>query len=661
MEKKFFYEIKDRDGVFKKRLDAEVTSEPSFQNIMNSGFTELKIRYAASFEDYGEGVWMVHDYICTLYAVTEKYPTGKAIFQGSILKYSPVVSDEEYAEFTVIGIQTDLMRDYYRADDMTLEVVHSGDSPEEIIESIIDNYRANQPNDVLDYTGSSLDPTGFTMSDQYVEQKHLQAIDRVMDSLDSTWYWRIDIEDGEPIFHLHEVSVSADHEFTIGKDVKIVKPVKTIEGMVNRYNFWNQKKETDPEYLRELREKEASEAQYGIRSTSKTDGRVTVEETVDRYAETAIGLASDPRITVEAFEVLSNYSWNGQTLEDIKPGDICRIKNLRGTSTTFTDTMKIVAITYTGSKVSLQLEELYISVTRLIGGTEMQQRLKSLEDTVNRIEQILWTGSDIIRSSDYDATISGFLISGDLAEFNNIFARGTIYANAGSIGGWDIQEAYIAKDTGTNATSAGMAPNDWPFFAGATYANRATAPYRVNPAGGAFFSSITITGGQLDIGSGNNSAHIDSNGNIWTGHANLASAKFKALNSGAATATDITITGGSIDIDSKFSVDTDGIVNDFRTEDSGARILLDGSDTFDFYKSDGTVGVSIAGDNFFAAGTIGADFFISEGSIYATTEVIIESRFGDPFVTSGAGKLYVKDSGDELWFKGAGGTATQLV
>jgi len=72
--------------------------------------------------------------------------------------------------------------------------------------------------------------------------------------------------------------------------------------------------------------------------------------------------------------------------------------------------------------------------------------------------------------------------------------RGIIRATSGDIGGWTINSAYLAKDTGTDATSAGMAPTDYPFYGGATYANRATAPFRVTNAGVLTASDALITG-----------------------------------------------------------------------------------------------------------------------------------------------------------------------
>lgn len=96
--------------------------------------------------------------------------------------------------------------------------------------------------------------------------------------------------------------------------------------------------------------------------------------------------------------------------------------------------------------------------------------------------------SDESQSDNYVAGVSGYFIdrvTGN-AEFNNITARGTIVATAGSIGGWTITATALYKDTGVDATSAGMSPSDYPFYAGATYANRANAPYRVLPDGSVF-------------------------------------------------------------------------------------------------------------------------------------------------------------------------------
>lgn len=120
------------------------------------------------------------------------------------------------------------------------------------------------------------------------------------------------------------------------------------------------------------------------------------------------------------------------------------------------------------------------------------------------VGQVAASQSNIIISSGaldlrVNTTIRAHLATDGSGYFaNTLFAfdtagNVTISGNA-SIAGWTINSAAIVKDTGTNAASSGMAPTDFPFFAGATYANRATAVFRVTPAGALTATSATITG-----------------------------------------------------------------------------------------------------------------------------------------------------------------------
>ena len=71
---------------------------------------------------------------------------------------------------------------------------------------------------------------------------------------------------------------------------------------------------------------------------------------------------------------------------------------------------------------------------------------------------------------------------------------GTITATAGTIGGWSISANAIYYDGATDAVSSGMAPADYPFYAGKKYASRATAPFKVEPSGKLTVTDIVATG-----------------------------------------------------------------------------------------------------------------------------------------------------------------------
>ena len=89
----------------------------------------------------------------------------------------------------------------------------------------------------------------------------------------------------------------------------------------------------------------------------------------------------------------------------------------------------------------------------------------------------------------------GYVFWDDSAQV--LAVQGTITATAGSIGGWAVDAAKLIKDTGAAETSAGLAPSDYPFYAGATYANRATAPFRVSPMGAMVATKGNIGGFSL--------------------------------------------------------------------------------------------------------------------------------------------------------------------
>jgi hypothetical protein len=73
-----------------------------------------------------------------------------------------------------------------------------------------------------------------------------------------------------------------------------------------------------------------------------------------------------------------------------------------------------------------------------------------------------------------------------------------------TIAGWTVNTAALVKENGAN--SAGMAPADYPFYGGATYANRATAPFHVSSAGvltayGATIGTASGTGARVVLDS----------------------------------------------------------------------------------------------------------------------------------------------------------------
>jgi len=137
-----------------------------------------------------------------------------------------------------------------------------------------------------------------------------------------------------------------------------------------------------------------------------------------------------------------------------------------------------------------------------------------------------------VRSFGYVSGSAGWQISSDgTAEFNG--------------GAFSVKSIDIG--TGANSFHVNTGGDMW---LGASAS--VSAPFRVTRAGvltattGTFSGTIsggTITGGTIDIGSGVNSFHVNTAGQIWSGNAAYASAPFKVNNDGSIFASGGTIAG----------------------------------------------------------------------------------------------------------------------
>ena len=111
----------------------------------------------------------------------------------------------------------------------------------------------------------------------------------------------------------------------------------------------------------------------------------------------------------------------------------------------------------------------------------------------------------IIRSADFESGMRGFRIDGGQAEFNNIIARGTIEAEAGSIGGWAIgpdvltggnarleSDGRLALGTGDEIVILDATSAAWRLWAGDSDGD--DAPFRVSRSGEVWAEAIHVRG-----------------------------------------------------------------------------------------------------------------------------------------------------------------------
>lgn len=113
----------------------------------------------------------------------------------------------------------------------------------------------------------------------------------------------------------------------------------------------------------------------------------------------------------------------------------------------------------------------------------------------------MWMGNALYASAPFRVNMNG-----EMSASSGVFS-GTITATAGTIGGFTVGADYI-KDA---ADSMGLAStvtggDDVRFWAGSTFANRATAPFRVTEAGAVTATSVTLSTSVAISGIANNSS-----------------------------------------------------------------------------------------------------------------------------------------------------------
>ena len=222
---------------------------------------------------------------------------------------------------------------------------------------------------------------------------------------------------------------------------------------------------------------------------------------------------------------------------------------------------------------------------------------------------------------------------GDITGATGTFT-GAITASSGSIGGWTISPTAIYLDGATDALSAGMASADYPFYAGAKYANRANATFKVTPAGvvyatGAVIDGTTTIGGRL---ASTLASAIDSAGEIITANLNTSAktilGEFIFSGSGALAM--------NTDANNGLWLSPTGILG----KKAGANtftIGIDGAATFA-----GTLAAASGTFGTITAGTIdGCDIYANNFRFKRNTHILTLSNLDDGWTTSLSGSLSV--------------------
>jgi hypothetical protein len=202
---------------------------------------------------------------------------------------------------------------------------YSSQDPSTILETILDNFNDN--GGVVTYTAGSIDTTGTTVSYTFNTQTILECINKILELAPEGWYWYVD--PATNLVHFHQKNSAADHTFTLGKDIKLMRVEKRTEGIVNTVYFTGGDTGGGTILYKKFADT-SSVGLYGIRAIRYTDERVTSATTATTIANRILNSHSAPEIRIQVEIADSNVQSGGYDIETITIGDVINIRNVQG-------------------------------------------------------------------------------------------------------------------------------------------------------------------------------------------------------------------------------------------------------------------------------------------------------------------------------------------
>ena len=359
--KKYQYRVYSFAGAFLGVLPVAETAEPSFTTKLNNGQGQLRFDVKTQFDDYNETL-ISHMNIVKLMAIDDDNPLGRLIYTGFMSRFTPFVKkSNQGVEITLLGLVTFLQLAYYKSGS-NFTVTRTDKDASVIMQGIIDHFKtiypmtsSEFPNGLIHYAGGHIDTVGTLLTLSFEDQLWLNAFNLTFDYVPEGWFWRI-APDGNA--YLKEKSTTADHIFTIGKEIEELKILRNTEKIKNALQY---RSTGDTDFS-----DATSQTTYGKREAIYSSSEGASVAAIAEYGSKFIDDNKDSKVS--ATLVISDQ----YDLETINVGDTCDVFNYKLGADLFILNMQIVSVHYTPTKVTLQLEQ------DITFGKELKQLIQSV-------------------------------------------------------------------------------------------------------------------------------------------------------------------------------------------------------------------------------------------------------------------------------------------
>ena len=340
-----------------------------FKKVINGGVGDLTFRLARKIDDFNLlddvsignkiEIW-----------VTDKDTgiEGILVYSGFVEQQNPLVDGGvEYVDIICLGIISKLTQDILKSGSQTTLYTKTTDgltttigdlSAAEIadaVTAIIDFFNTNNPLFPISYESAGISTilnTGNFINYQFEALYYLNAIEKCREVAPQYWHWYIGADN---IFNFKTISNSADHTFSLSKDINRITASKSADSVKNILLLFN----GDATYKQY--KDDTSIATYGRRAKQMTDSNIKDEDTMDNIGAAFINENKDTKVRIEIELIDNNESNLGYDIESIEPGDTCRIVGVTPDENIFNENMIIQEVNWRlGSAIIVvETEKLY--------------------------------------------------------------------------------------------------------------------------------------------------------------------------------------------------------------------------------------------------------------------------------------------------------------
>jgi len=474
-QRKLLYKVYDDTDVYITTL-TDVISDLSITKQINGGDSNFSFVLARKMDDFNEGTEIDFNHRIKVYLQDEYNTAGTTLVAyGYITSYQPYLKGkEEGVEVNCLSAISKLSNDFYRsgtaaaASDLGVELTTK--RVDEMMTAIITHYRSTEANSMIGAPSgltATTDNAGapFTFDLRFFNMKHIDALREAAKYLAKYkeggywYYWRINTAGS---LEVKNVSTTATHKFTIGKHITDISGLKSIEGLVNRVYFWNEKGTVDPDYLKTTTDDSTSQNAYDIISEYISDSKITNPTAAGLLTQSKVYDKKDPKVKIQV-------TLNGEyDLASIKPGETCQIFNVKNNpyKVGADEVLIIQSVTYNVDSAVLELSEPSDDFENIV--EEERQRLDKELTWFGYITQQLTAAQLGPANRSWTSDID-FTVSADADAYRKVdWATGIVYipTSAGNTAGKRVIDAgttgnmsaatdyYVYLDEETINTSA---------------------------------------------------------------------------------------------------------------------------------------------------------------------------------------------------------------